>query len=117
MLDQLTYFFNLKNVTRNDFWSLDFEESTITENNRFESEGLLQLVDDGTGLELLDETNRGIEQEQSTNNTEIHPILKTSSQYSGSLSQKISLAYIIHRRFPVPSPWARIHPPFKASQG
>ncbi|TLD21338.1 hypothetical protein PspLS_09068 [Pyricularia sp. CBS 133598] len=53
---------NLENVTGNDLGSLNLLELTVTEDNSLQGESLLQLVDDGTGLELLDETNTGVKQ-------------------------------------------------------
>lgn len=53
---------NLKNVTGNDLGGLDLLELTVTEDDSLESQSLLQLVDNGTGLELLDETNTGVKQ-------------------------------------------------------
>jgi hypothetical protein len=81
----LIYLFNLEDVTRNDFWSFDLKETAITENNGLQSECLLQFVDNGTGLEFLDETNSCVKQEQSANDTEIYPILKTRSENGSSL--------------------------------
>lgn len=70
-------FFDLKNVTGNDFWCFNLLKLTITENRGLESESLFQLLDDGTGLEFLDETDTGVENEQSADDTEIDPILET----------------------------------------
>ena len=84
-LDCCTYFLNLKNVTGADFWSLDFLELSITENGSLESECLLQFLDNGTGLVFLDETDSGVEQQQSADDTKIDPILKTGSEYGSGL--------------------------------
>lgn len=83
----LAYLFNLEDIARNDFGSFNLEETAITENNGLESECLLQFVDNGTGLEFLDETNSGVKKEQSANDTEIHPILKTCGENSSSLRE------------------------------
>jgi hypothetical protein len=56
------YFFDLQNITRHNFRSFDFKQSSVTENNSFQGKGLLQLVHNGTGLEFLDKTDRGIQQ-------------------------------------------------------
>lgn len=40
---------------------------------------LLQLLDDRTSLVLLNETDSGVEKQQTANDTEINPILKTGS--------------------------------------
>ncbi|TLS28806.1 hypothetical protein PpBr36_01840 [Pyricularia pennisetigena] len=53
---------NLKNVTGDDLGSLDLLELTVTEDDSLQGESLLQLVDDGTSLELLDETNTSVKQ-------------------------------------------------------
>jgi len=84
-----TYFFALEDVTRNDFGSLNFDKLAITKNGGLESERLLQFFDNGTGLVFLDETDEGVEQQKSADDTKIDPILKTSSENSGSL-QNIS---------------------------
>lgn len=57
----MTHFFDLEDITGNDFRSIDFSELAITENNCLERESLLQLVDNGTGLELLNETDGSVE--------------------------------------------------------
>ena len=70
-----TYFLNLKNVTRNNLRSFYFLELTIAKNNSLESQSFLQLVDDGTGLEFLNETDGSVEQKKRAYDTEIDPIL------------------------------------------
>jgi hypothetical protein len=52
-----TYLLDLEDVTGNDLWGLNLEEATITENDSLQSERLLELVDNGTGLVFLDKTN------------------------------------------------------------
>ena len=59
---EATYFFDLQDITWNNIRSLDFLQFAITENSGLESEGLLELGDDGTGLVLLDETNKSVEE-------------------------------------------------------
>lgn len=76
--------FDLEDVTGNDFRGLDLLESAITENNSLESKSFLELLDDGTSLVLLNETNTCVEKEKSANDTEINPVFKTSSKNSGS---------------------------------
>lgn len=83
----LAYLFNLEDITRNDLGSFNFEEAAVTENNSFESERLLQFFDNGTGLVFLDETNRGVKKEQSANDSEIDPVLKTCGENSSSLRE------------------------------
>ncbi|TFA98674.1 hypothetical protein CCMA1212_009581 [Trichoderma ghanense] len=79
---------NLQNITRDDLGGLDLLEGTVTEDNSLESERLLQLLDDGTSLELLDETNTGVEQKKTADDTEIDPVLKTGSQNGSSLESE-----------------------------
>jgi hypothetical protein len=81
----VSYFFNLENITGDDLWSLNLLELAVTENGGFESKSLLQFFDNGTGLVFLDETDASVEQEQSANNTEVDPVLKTSSENRSSL--------------------------------
>jgi len=80
---------NLENITGNDLRGLDLLQSTVTEDNSLESKGLLQFLNNGTSLILLDETNTRVEQEQGANHTEINPILKTSSKDSSGLHHKL----------------------------
>jgi hypothetical protein len=80
-----TYLFNLEDVTRDDLWSLDFLKLAITKDGGLEGKSLFQLLDNGTGLIFLDETDASIEQEQGANDTEVDPILKTCSKNSGGL--------------------------------
>jgi hypothetical protein len=61
--------FHLEDVARNDFRGLQFAKCTISENNGFQGQRLLQLVDNGASLEFLDETNGGVEKKQRTNDT------------------------------------------------
>jgi hypothetical protein len=77
---------NLEDITGDDFWGFDFLEGSVTENGGLESKSLLQLLDNGTSLVFLDETDKGVEQQQGANDTEIDPILKTSSKDSSSLN-------------------------------
>lgn len=81
-------FLNLENITGNDLGSLNLLEGTVTENNSLESKSLLQLVDDGTGLVFLDETNGGVKQKKGADDTEIDPILETGSKNGSSLKQR-----------------------------
>ncbi len=84
----MTHFLNLQDIARNDLGGLDLLEGAVTENDSLESEGLLQLFDNGTSLELLDETNAGVEQEKTADDTEIDPVLETGSEDGGSLEGK-----------------------------
>ncbi|PMB73754.1 hypothetical protein BM221_001179 [Beauveria bassiana] len=78
-------FLNLEDVTGNDFGGLNLLEGTVTENDSLESKGLLEFLDNGTSLEFLNETDSSVEQQKGANDTEIDPVLKTSSENSGSL--------------------------------
>lgn len=88
---QGTYFLNLQDITRNDLGGLNLLEGAVTEDNSLESESFLQFVDDGTGLVFLDETNTGVEQQESANDTEIDPVLETGSQNSSSLNENTNI--------------------------
>lgn len=79
-------FLNLQDIAGDDLGGLDLLKSTVTENDCLESESLLQFVDNGTSLEFLDETDTGVEQEKSADDTEIDPVFETGSKNSGSLS-------------------------------
>jgi len=94
----LAYLFNLEDITRNDLGSFNLEETAITENNSFESECLFQFVDNGTGLEFLDETNSGVKKEQSANDTKIYPILKTCGE-NGSSLRELTLEFFVSFNF------------------
>jgi len=65
-------------------------KTTTTEDDSFKGEGFLQLVDDRTGLEFLDEPNRGVKKQQSADNTKVDPIFKTRSKDSSGLREKTS---------------------------
>lgn len=78
---------NLEDITGNDLGGFDFEQATVTEDDSLQSESLLQFVDNGTSLEFLNESDSSVKQEQRANDTEINPVLKTSSQDGGSLSK------------------------------
>jgi hypothetical protein len=84
-LFDFTHFFDLENITRHNFWCFNFLKLAVAENSCLESERLLQFFDNGTGLEFLNETDTGVEQKQSANNTEVDPVLKTGSKNGGSL--------------------------------
>lgn len=85
----------LEDITGNDLGSSDFLEGTVTEDDGLESESLLQFVDDGASLEFLDETNTGVEKQKTANDTEIDPILETSSEDGSSLDGRMLALKII----------------------
>ncbi|KAK1239494.1 hypothetical protein MKX07_008982 [Trichoderma sp. CBMAI-0711] len=79
---------NLQNITGDDLGGLNLLEGAVTEDNSLESERLLQLLDNGTSLELLDETNTGVEHKKTADDTEIDPVLETGSQNGSSLESE-----------------------------
>ena len=84
-------FFDLNDITGDDFGSLDLNQSSVSETDSLESEGLFQFFDNGTGLEFLDETDSSVEEQKSADDTKVYPILKTSSKNSGSLNIRIKV--------------------------
>jgi hypothetical protein len=80
-----THLLNLKDITGNDLRGINLEETTVTEHNSLESERLLELVDNGTSLEFLDETDRRVKQQKRADDTEIDPVLETRSKNGSSL--------------------------------
>lgn len=80
---------DLEDITGDDLRGLDLLERAITQNNGLEGKRLLKLLDDGTSLELLDETDGGVEDEQGANDTEINPVLKTGSENGGGLHDEL----------------------------
>ncbi|KUI57714.1 hypothetical protein VP1G_10929 [Cytospora mali] len=87
---------NLENITGNDLGSLKLLQGTVTKDNSLQGESLLEFVDNATSLEFLDETNTGVKQKQGTDDTEINPILKTSSQDSSSLHDELDRTDEVH---------------------
>ena len=83
-------FFNLDDIAGDDFGGFEFDKSTISKSDGLESECLLQFFDNGTSLEFLDETDSSVEKEQSADDTEIDPILKTSGKNSSSLNETLA---------------------------
>jgi hypothetical protein len=61
---------NLQDIAGNDLGGLDLLESTVTENNSLERKSLLQLVDNRTSLEFLNETDSGVEKEETPKSTQ-----------------------------------------------
>lgn len=88
---------NLEDITGDDLGSLNLLQSTITEDNSLESKSLLEFLDDRTSLEFLDETDTGVKQKETANNTEINPILETGSENSGSLLKSKSVIIISNK--------------------
>lgn len=81
-----THLLDLEDITGNDLGGLNLLEGTVTENDSLEGKSLFQFVDDGTGLELLDETNAGVEEQKRANDTEIDPVFETGSENSSGLN-------------------------------
>lgn len=80
---------DLEDITGNDLGGLNLLEGAITEDDSLKGKSLLEFLDDGTGLVFLEETDAGVEHEQSADDTEIDPILETGSKNSGSLWKSI----------------------------
>lgn len=76
---------DLQNIARHDLGRVDLEESTVTEHHGLERERLLELVDDGAGLELLHETDDGVEEQQRADDTKVDPVLESGGEKSSSL--------------------------------
>jgi len=55
-------FFDLNDITGNDFGGFDFDEGTVSEGNGFKGKSLFQLFDNGTSLKFLDKTDCGVEE-------------------------------------------------------
>jgi hypothetical protein len=82
---------DLEDITGNNHGSLNLLEGAITEDDSLKGKSLLQFVDNGTSLELLDETDTGVKQKQTANDTEIDPILETGSKDGSSLEKNESV--------------------------
>lgn len=80
-----THLLDLENITGDDLGSLNFEKTTITENNSLQGKSLLQFFDDRTSLKFLNETNTSIEKQEGADDTKVNPILKTGSENGSSL--------------------------------
>ncbi|KAH3673884.1 hypothetical protein OGATHE_001864 [Ogataea polymorpha] len=81
--------FQLQNVTWNNLRSSNFNRVAISDDGGSVCQRLLQLVDNRTGLVLLDETDTGVQHQQTTDNTEIDPVLETGSQNGSSLHDEL----------------------------
>lgn len=55
-------FFDLDDITGNDFGGFEFDEGAISEGNGFKRQSLLQLFDNGTSLKFLNKTDCGVEE-------------------------------------------------------
>lgn len=86
---------DLEDITGNDLGGFNLNKTTVAENDGLEGKSLFQFIDDRTGLEFLDETNTGVEQEETANDTEIDPILETGSKNSSSLSKGTKPSLVI----------------------
>jgi hypothetical protein len=81
----ISHLFDLEDITRDNFWCLDFLQLAITKDGSLERKCLFQFFDNRTSLILLEKTDKCIEEKQCTDDTEINPVLKTSSQNRSSL--------------------------------
>jgi hypothetical protein len=104
---------DLQDIAGDDLGGLNLLQSTVTENNSLESESpaasqspccqlnrrsvglLLELVDDGTSLVFLDETDDSVEEKQTADDTEVDPVLKTSSHCKSNWLASSSIAQSI----------------------
>lgn len=80
-----THLLDLQDIAGDNLGGLNLLEGTVAEDDGLEGECLLELVDNRPGLEFLDKTNAGVEQEQSANDTEINPVLETGGKDGGGL--------------------------------
>ncbi|KAH3668244.1 hypothetical protein OGAPHI_001998 [Ogataea philodendri] len=80
----------LQDVTWNNVSCTNFNRVAVSDNSSRVSQSLFQFVDNRTGLVFLDETNTSVQHKQTTDNTEIDPVLKTSGQDSGSLHNELN---------------------------
>ena len=69
-----------ENITRNEITGRDFLFLTISDDSCFECDISLKFSDDITSLLFLIPSNKGVEEQDSDNDTEIDPILKTSCE-------------------------------------
>lgn len=87
---------NLENITGNDFRGLDLLEGAVTEDNSLQGKSLLQLVDNRTSLEFLNETNTSVKKQKTADDTEIDPVLKTGSKDGSSLHDELNRTDKVH---------------------
>lgn len=91
-----THLFDLKDITRNDLGSFNFVQATVTKDDSLQGQSLLQFLDNGTSLEFLDETDTGVEEQETANDTEIDPVLETSRKNGSSLDRTRNVSCTAH---------------------
>lgn len=70
----------MNHVSRHDVLNLDLNLMAIANDDGLQGQGVLQTVDDVTGVVLLNKPNDSVEQQQPTDHAEIHPVLQTGSK-------------------------------------
>jgi hypothetical protein len=80
---------NLEDVTGNDVLSSNLYNGAIAQDNSLEGERLLELLHDRAGLELLHETDNGVEQQETANDAKVDPVLETGGKDGGSLHDEL----------------------------
>ena len=77
--------FNLEDVTRHDLGRLNLGETTVAQHDGLERQRLLELLDNGPGLEFLHEADGSVEQEQGADDAKVDPVLETGGENGGGL--------------------------------
>lgn len=68
------------NVTNNQFTGQDFLLLTVTDNDSAHGDVTLERRDDVGSLLLLVPTDQGVQQQDTTDHTQINPVTQTSSE-------------------------------------
>lgn len=72
------YIINLNNITGNNLISIDFDHLSIAPDIGFESQCLLEALDNVAGMILLSESNTSVEDQQPSDDAEVDPVLQAS---------------------------------------
>jgi hypothetical protein len=80
----------LEDITGDNLGSLNLNITTVSNNNSTEGKSLLELLNNRTSLEFLDETDTGVKHQKTANNTEIDPIFQTGGENSGTLHDELN---------------------------
>jgi hypothetical protein len=83
-------FLELEEITGDNLGGLNLLDATITENNSTKGKSLLQLLDNRTGLEFLNETNSSVKTQKTKNDTKIDPVFKTGGKDSSGLHDELN---------------------------
>lgn len=70
----------MNNITRDDLISVDLDHVSITPDIGFESQSLLETLDNVASVKLLSKSNTGVDDEQSNDDAEVNPVLQASRQ-------------------------------------